>query len=247
MRLKTILGNWKMNMTMQQVKEFTCELTTLSASCRFGIAPQALHISQLIQLKKIVPQLMVGAQNCSDKNEGAYTGEISSLHLKDLGADFVLIGHSERRQYFKETHEFLNHKIKTAQSNHLTAVFCIGETLEQRQSGATERVVLEQLERGLCDISLSHLNLILAYEPVWAIGTGVVATPEQAQEVHATIRKWLQQRCPSEADKISILYGGSVKPSNIKELLAKPDIDGGLVGGASLKAQDFISMCQSAC
>jgi triosephosphate isomerase len=205
-----------------------------------------MHIPLLVQLKKSLPQLMVGAQNCSDKVEGAYTGEISTLHLKDAGADFVLVGHSERRQYFKESHEFLNHKIKAVQANHLTAVFCIGETLEQRQSGATERVVLEQLERGLSDIPLSHHNFMIAYEPVWAIGTGVVATPEQAQEVHATIRSWLKQRCPSEADKISILYGGSVKPSNIKELLAKPDIDGGLVGGASLKAQDFISMCQSA-
>jgi triosephosphate isomerase len=189
---------------------------------------------------------MVGGQNCSDKNLGAYTGEISPAHLKDIGVNFVLIGHSERRQYFNETHEELNHKTKAVIANGLTAVFCVGETLEQRQAMATERIVLEQLERGLVDINLSHKNLMIAYEPVWAIGTGVVATPEQAQEVHATIRAWLKSKNESEAGKISILYGGSVKPSNIKELLAKTDIDGGLVGGASLIAKDFIAMCQNA-
>lgn len=187
--------------------------------------------------------ILTGAQNCHFEAEGAFTGEVSTKVLNEMEVEAVLVGHSERRSLFKEDNEFLAKKIKAAQSEGLTPMYCIGETLEQRKSGKTFDVLKEQLEVGLKLLD-KDAPIIIAYEPVWAIGTGEVATPEQAQEAHAFVRKTLKDLTGS--DGFSILYGGSVKPENAKDLISKPDIDGFLVGGASLKPDSFAKICQVA-
>jgi triosephosphate isomerase len=209
----------------------------------FGIAPQFIHLEKIIGFKKCIPNLLVGAQNCSEQKMGAYTGEVSSGALKDLGVDFVLIGHSERRQFQKETNQLLNKKIKMALKNKLKVVYCIGETLAERNAGQTENVLAQQLNFGLDGVLAGHENLIIAYEPVWAIGTGLSATAEQAETCHLFIRNWLASKYSKSSD-FFILYGGSVKPDNAKQLMMQPNVDGALVGGASLKANDFIALCQ---
>lgn len=238
-----MIGNWKMNQNLSEVKSFFQELKDQKIkSGNFWIAPQMVHIATSLELTKD-EQFKIGAQNTSDQNNGAFTGETSAQTLKDLGAHFTLIGHSERRSYYQENNQIINAKVKKAIENKLIPVLCIGETLEERESNKTIEIVLEQLKSGLQEININNEDeLIVAYEPVWAIGTGKTATPEQAQEVHAKIREALQQLYPC-GDKISILYGGSVKPANVKELLSQRDINGGLVGGASLKAIDFTKLC----
>lgn len=193
------------------------------------------------------PFIAVAAQNCHEKDSGAYTGEISAPMLASLDLDAVIIGHSERREYFGETNANCNAKISQALNNELAAIYCIGETLDERKSGKYMDVILQQCAEGLEGfIDQDMDNIILAYEPVWAIGTGETASPEQAQEVHAGIRAWLVERFGSQtAEDVTILYGGSCKPGNAAELFSQPDIDGGLIGGASLSADDFTAIIEA--
>jgi triosephosphate isomerase len=236
-----LIGNWKMNQSKNTVHEFFSGLrpSTLSNNVGYWVAPQFIHIPYAVNLSD-GNLIKVGAQNCSEHESGAYTGEVNAYSLKEAECKFVIVGHSERRQFYGDTDEIVNKKIKQAQANNLTVVLCVGETLEQREAGKTNEVVLGQLKNSLNGISINNVEeMIIAYEPVWAIGTGKTATPEQAEEVHAAIRNALQDFNSELAADMSILYGGSVKPSNIKELMAMPNVNGGLVGGASLSADDF--------
>ena len=185
--------------------------------------------------------LKLGAENCADKASGAFTGEVSAEMVKSTGADYVILGHSERRAYYGETAEILKEKVNLALANGLKVIFCIGEVLEEREAGKQNEVVKAQLEGSLFELTTEQLaNIVLAYEPVWAIGTGKTATAEQAEEMHAFIRNTMAAKFGAEAaENLTILYGGSCKPSNAKELFAKPDVDGGLIGGAALKADSF--------
>lgn len=242
-----IVGNWKMNQKLRDLNEFFVEIDKADLpQGNFWIAPQAIHLNRALE-KTNQNSLKIGAQNCSDQNSGALTGETSPEGLADLGATFVILGHSERRAIFNEDDALINNKVKAALKNKLVPILCVGETLAERESGATMDVVLGQVESGLSGIELAcEDELILAYEPVWAIGTGKTASPEQAEEVHAGIRNLLKKLYPELGDKLSILYGGSVKPSNISDLLAQRNVNGGLVGGASLKPQDYIQLCMAA-
>ena len=246
-RRKYVVGNWKMNHSTHQVNEFFNDLKKEDiGSGNFWIAPQAIHIYKAVQKTNELP-LKIGAQNCSEHDSGAFTGEISPESLKDMEADFVILGHSERRAIFKETDAIINKKVKAVIKNELVPILCVGETLDQRESDKTLDVVLGQLTSGLEGVDISSADkLIVAYEPVWAIGTGKTASPEQAEEVHAEIRAKLKELFPECGAQISILYGGSVKPANVQELLQQPNVNGGLVGGASLKAQDFAQLCKAA-
>lgn len=190
----------------------------------------------------------LGAQNMHFEKSGAYTGEVSAAMLRSVGCHYVILGHSERRQYFGETDEGVNKKTRQAMENGLVPIVCVGETLEEREAGREEEVVRTQVEGGLKDIAVEDASaLVIAYEPVWAIGTGRTATPEQAQDIHAFIRGLLVEKYgESVAKGIQILYGGSMKPGNAPELLGKPDVDGGLIGGASLKAEDFVALVRAA-
>lgn len=240
-----IVGNWKMNQTMHEISNFFIEMTKMKMElkCKAWIAPQALHIPILKEIAFTTGQIQVGAQNCSNHDSGAFTGETSPAALADIGAEFVIIGHSERRTIFGEGNQLLNEKVLAGLKHNLKVIYCVGETLAERESNATFKVIEEQLSVGLKNLPAdkSHL-LLIAYEPVWAIGTGKVATAEQAEEVHAFIRGKLTYN----KDQTIILYGGSVKPDNIDSLLRKENIDGALVGGASLKAQDFRQLCSAA-
>ncbi len=237
---KLMVGNWKMNKNHKECSEFLEAFLVKYTSAREAwLAPQAIHAHVVTN-----SQLKAGLQNCSDHLEGAYTGEVSAKAFKELGGHFVILGHSERRQYFGENSRGLNAKISTALNEGLTVIYCVGETLQEREQDLTLSLIEDQLHQGLNDQSKATLdNLIIAYEPVWAIGTGKTASPAQAQEVHAFIRSILTGKFPAFGHSTRILYGGSVKPDNVEELLAQKDIDGGLVGGASLKAKDFLALC----
>jgi triosephosphate isomerase len=241
---KLMIGNWKMNQNTIECKDFYFEFNKHFTGKREAwIAPQALYIRMCNELG-FKSSVKVGAQNCSEHVSGAYTGEVSAQFLKDIGVHFVLLGHSERRQYFGETSRSLNPKIRTALKEELVAVYCVGETLSEREANQTLSIIEDQLHQGLSDLSMANAeNLIIAYEPVWAIGTGKTASPAEAQTVHAHIRQVLKTKFPAFGEKVRILYGGSVKPDNVTELLAQKDIDGGLVGGASLKPHDFLALC----
>ena len=228
---------------MEAVKSFCQGVKDLKASNAW-IAPQFIHLSYLIEK---LPNLKWGGQDASDQESGAFTGDTSALSLKDIGAHFVILGHSERRSIHREKDELVNAKVKTALKAKLVPILCVGETLEERKMGHTNEVVLTQLTTGLRNIELTNAEeLIIAYEPVWAIGTGVTATSHEAEEVHAQIRAELLKLYPKLGAKISILYGGSVKPSNFKELLSMPNVNGGLVGGASLDATDYLKLVEIA-
>lgn len=244
---KLMVGNWKMNQGTSDCVDFFFEFNKrYTHKIEAWIAPQALYIRMCHELG-FKSHVKIGGQNCSEFLNGAYTGELSPRYLKDVGAHFVILGHSERRQYFGETSKSLNPKVQTALKEGLVVIYCVGETLEQREKGETLSVIEDQIHQGLTDLpSGTQSNLIIAYEPVWAIGTGKTATPAEAQEVHAHIRKVLKEKFSAASDVIRILYGGSVKPDNVKELLAQKDIDGGLVGGASLKVKDFLALCGDA-
>jgi triosephosphate isomerase len=244
MRKPVIAGNWKMFKTVAQSVETALSLKTLVANanhCEVIIAPV------FTSLKTVADRLegsniRVAAQNCStEPEEGAQTGEIAAFMLRDVGATHVIIGHSERRQFYFETDTMVRRKVQTALASVLTPIICVGESLSQRDQGIAEQVVSGQLSGGLSGLTASDLDrIILAYEPVWAIGTGRTATPEQAQEMHAFIRRVFAERhSESAAQAVRILYGGSVKPDNISGLMAQADIDGALVGGASLQAESF--------
>ena len=244
MRKNIVAGNWKMNKTLQEGIELATELNTILAAdkpaCNVIICTPFIHLASVTPIvdKAVIG---VGAENCADKVSGAYTGEVSAAMVASTGAQYVILGHSERRAYYHETPEILKEKVQLALANGLTPIFCIGEVLEEREAGKQNEVVYGQLAGSLFDLSKEDFGkIILAYEPVWAIGTGKTATAAQAQEMHAYIRSVIAKQFGAEAaDNCSILYGGSCKPGNARELFANPDVDGGLIGGAALKAADF--------
>lgn len=247
MRKKIVAGNWKMNTTLQEgvalAKEVNEALKTVTPKCDVVIAVPFTHLASInavIDSKK----LGLGAENCADHKSGAYTGEVSASMVSSTGATYVILGHSERRQYYGETSETLKEKVALAFENYLTPIFCIGEVLEERENGTYHEVVKKQIEDALFHLSAEDFSkIILAYEPVWAIGTGKTATDDQAEDMHAYIRSVIADRYGKEvADNTSILYGGSCKPSNAPQLFAKPDVDGGLIGGASLDAASFMGI-----
>ena len=242
MRTKMVAGNWKMNMTLQEGVALATELKNqvVNPACAVVIGTPFIHLATVAELLKDSP-IAVAAENCADKEKGAYTGEVSAAMVASTGAEYCILGHSERRAYYGETYEILKDKVELALANNLRPIFCIGEVLEERQQGVQNEVVYKQLAGSLYDLSAEDFSMIiLAYEPVWAIGTGLTATPEQAQEIHAYIRSTIAEKYGNEvAENTSILYGGSCKASNAKELFANADVDGGLIGGASLKAADF--------
>lgn len=211
---------------------------------RIILAPPFTHIIDVMDHIWEEPRISVAAQNCHHEDSGAYTGEISAEMLSDLNVDAVILGHSERREYCNETDELLAKKVNAAFRHNLLPIFCVGEKLDDRKAGSHEAVVTSQLTNGLFHLSPDQMkNVILAYEPVWAIGTGETATPQQAQDMHKAIRNHVAEKYGTEiAESISILYGGSVKPSNAREIFSNPDVDGGLIGGASLVAEDFLSI-----
>lgn len=242
MRKPFIAGNWKMNMTVESGKKLIKELIPLvkDANCDVALCVPAILIPEMVQAAK-GSNIAIGAENVHWAQSGAYTGEISADMLKDYGVKYVIIGHSERRQYFGETDESVNKRTLAALNANLTPIVCIGETLEERESGKTENVLSRQLELGLKGVE-DITKLVIAYEPVWAIGTGKTATDEQAQETIAFIRRKIGELfCPKCAEKLIIQYGGSMNAKNCKGLMAQPDIDGGLIGGASLKL-DFATI-----
>ncbi|KAL0089355.1 triosephosphate isomerase [Phycomyces blakesleeanus] len=230
-------GNWKMNGSLAQVKSLVAQLnnTVIPSGTEVVISPPAIYIDRVRQ--ELKPEIGVAAQNSYTKASGAFTGEISPEQLKDLGIDWVILGHSERREYFNESDEFVGEKTAHALAAGVSVIACIGEKLEERETDKTTEVVTRQL-KGIADKINDWTNVVVAYEPVWAIGTGKVATPDQAQEVHATLRKWLADNVSeSVAESTRIIYGGSVNGSNAAELAKKEDIDGFLVGGACLKPE----------
>ena len=245
MRQKIVAGNWKMNKTLNEGINLAKEICSakLSTDVKVILGTPFIHLTEVVEITKNTP-VSVSAQNCASEASGAYTGEISAEMIKSTGAGYVIIGHSERRAYYNETNEILAKKVRLALDNDLIPIFCIGEVLEERESGKLFDVVREQLEKGLFFLSEEEFSkIVIAYEPVWAIGTGVVATPKQAQEMHKFIRELIAEKYEKNiAEDISILYGGSCKPSNAKELFENPDVDGGLIGGASLKSEDFLGI-----
>jgi triosephosphate isomerase len=251
MRKKIIAGNWKMYKTVPEsvrlVKQLKTRLTKQpTKKCNVLICPPYTSLSMVTEELK-GSKVEVGAQNLAWENQGAYTGEVSAQMIRSSGAKWVIIGHSERRQYFKEDEKLLNKKIKIALQNKLKVIYCVGETLELRQQNLTKDIVLNQVEWGLKGFKAADLrNIVIAYEPVWAIGTGKTATPAQAQEIHAFLREILDPLFgPKIGQKVTILYGGSVKPDNAKGLFSQPDIDGALVGGACLEVDSFFKIIQA--
>ncbi len=246
MRKQIVAGNWKMNTTPEQgvqlVKDILKNMGTACTSANYIVCPPYTHLSEVVKIARGTA-IQVGAQNCAEEAKGAYTGEVSAEMIASLGARYVILGHSERRQYYGETSATLNKRMKQAYANGLVPIYCVGETLEERESGKLWDVVKAQVEEVVFELTEDQFrHLIVAYEPVWAIGTGKVATADQAQEMHAFIRKALAVKFGAAAEKTPILYGGSVKPENAKEIFAKEDVDGGLIGGASLKAEDFLGI-----
>jgi triosephosphate isomerase len=241
-RRPLMAGNWKMFKTIAEGVDLVKKLAALvpaQSDRDVLVCPPFTALAAVAQAAQGSP-ISVGAQNMNDNVQGAFTGEVAPGMIKDAGATFVLVGHSERRQIYGETDTLVNKKAKLALEQSLTPVVCVGETLEEREGGKTFTVVERQVMEGLKGFTAAHApHLVVAYEPVWAIGTGKTATPEQAQQVHAFIRQKLEVLFPGASAQMRVLYGGSVKPDNIDTLMAQPDIDGGLVGGASLKAEDF--------
>lgn len=247
MRKNIVAGNWKMNKTLQEgielAKEVNASVAGISPKCQIVLGTPFIHLTEVV---KVVDSAKIGvsAQNCADKVSGAYTGEISAAMVASTGAKYVILGHSERRAYYGETDTILKEKTLLALANNLTPIFCIGEVLSERESGIHFNVVKKQIEDALFNLSAEEFGkIVLAYEPVWAIGTGKTATSDQAQEMHAFIRSLLVKKYGEKvANDTTILYGGSCNASNAKELFANPDVDGGLIGGASLKAADFLAI-----
>jgi triosephosphate isomerase (TIM) len=249
MRRKIVVGNWKMNNSIDESVELATAIAENvgddGVTCEVGVAPTflALHeVGKVIEWSGI----KLVAQNCHYENDGAFTGEVSTRMLAASGCSYVILGHSERRQYFGETSQIVNRKVIKALEEGLSVILCVGETLDERERGVTSDIVTAQVVEGLADVT-DLTSLVIAYEPVWAIGTGKTATKEQAQEVHALIRAKVAELYGQQAaDHLRIQYGGSVKSSNAAELFAMPDIDGGLIGGASLKADDFMAIVEAA-
>lgn len=248
MRKKIVAGNWKMNLGLTEGAELVNDIYNgmpeLKEHNRVVIAPPYLHLTQTASQLAGMTTICLGAQNCHCEVSGAYTGEVSASMLKDAEVEYVIIGHSERREYFKEDSAMLAKKVNQALMNDMKVIFCCGEPLEVRDANTQNAYVETQIQEGLFHLGEEHLkNVVIAYEPIWAIGTGRTATSAQAQDMHAHIRGVINTQYGAEtAANISILYGGSCKPSNAAELFACPDVDGGLIGGASLKANEFLGI-----
>ena len=241
-------GNWKMNTTLSEGIELAREVNKLvennPTNVTVIVAPPFIHLAEI---KKLITRVYLSAQNCASESRGAYTGEVSVEMIKSTGAQYVIIGHSERRSYFKEDNETLLKKTKLALDQELIPIFCCGEQLSEREAGKHFTTVKKQLDETIFRFDEKQFRkIVVAYEPVWAIGTGVNATPEQAQEMHRFIRELIIKKFNEQvAEETTILYGGSCKPSNAKELFNNPDVDGGLIGGASLQANDFMGIIKS--
>ncbi len=250
MRKQVAAANWKMNLTYQQAEQLITDIIntphTLAAHQRAVFAVPFPYLSMVVEKLKGKTGAGVAAQNCYTQKAGAYTGETSVEMLQSIHVDYVVIGHSERREYFNESNQMLAEKVNIALQFGLTPIFCCGEALAIREAGTQNDYVTQQLKESLFHLSANELQkVIIAYEPIWAIGTGKTATSEQAQEMHAYLRSALAKQYGNDvADNISILYGGSVKGANAKEIFSQPDVDGGLVGGASLKADEFVQIIQ---
>ncbi|NLN99556.1 MAG: triose-phosphate isomerase [Bacteroidales bacterium] len=250
MRKKIVAGNWKMNTTLQEGIELAKAVVAQSAQTAENVglivAAPFTHLASVAEVLK-GSKVQLSAQNCADHAGGAYTGEVAANMLASVGCQWTILGHSERRQYYGETDEKLVEKVKLALAEGLGVILCVGENLDQREAGKHFEVVTEQIENVLFKFTAADMaKIVIAYEPVWAIGTGKTATSDQAEEIHARIRKVLADRFGAQvAEDTTILYGGSCKPSNAKELFAQKDIDGGLIGGAALKADDFIAIACS--
>ena len=252
MRDKIAAGNWKMNTDLSTGMQLASEVVHMgadevSSKVKMILIPPFTHLTTVKKQIGDASNVFLGAQNCHEAGSGAYTGEISVSMLKSVGVTYVVLGHSERREYFGENHELLAKKIDAVMAGGLLPIFCCGEKLETREANQHFDLVKQQVEESLFHLSADQIKqVVIAYEPVWAIGTGVTASDEQAQEMHAFIRGVLAKKYGQEtADSISILYGGSVKPDNAKALFACADVDGGLVGGASLKSRDFVEIAKS--
>jgi triosephosphate isomerase len=249
MRKNIVAGNWKMNKSLQEgivlAKELQTALTGKTVHCEVIICPPFIHLASIAG--SVSGLVKTGAQNCADKVSGAYTGEVSAAMVASTGAKYVILGHSERRAYYGETNAILKEKVKLALANKLIPVFCIGEVLAEREAGEQNKVVETQIRESLFDLPVEDFGkIVLAYEPVWAIGTGKTATSAQAQEMHAFIRKTVADKYGvAVADETSILYGGSCNAGNARELFANPDVDGGLIGGASLVVETFLPIIEA--
>ncbi len=251
MRNKLIIGNWKMHGSVAEnaalIEQLTQGVPLLDANTEIGVCPCAIHIPQISELLAGHDRIHIGAQNVNEHTSGAFTGEISAGMLREFPVKYVLLGHSERRTLFGETDEMIAAKFVAVANEQMTPVLCIGESLQQREQNKTESVLLSQLESVLKVTGKeSFSKAVIAYEPIWAIGTGKTATPEQAQAVHQVLRHWLATHLGEVSQRMQILYGGSVKPDNAKTLFSQNDIDGGLIGGASLNAEAFLGICEAA-
>ena len=252
MRTKIVAGNWKMNLdataSIELAESISKEIANLTTdNTRIVIAPTSINLYPVCTQAELDSRIEIAAQNMHQAKNGAFTGEISAEMIKSIAIQTVILGHSERRTYFNETDKALAEKVTTALKNDLDVIFCFGEVLEERQSNNHFKVVESQLQNALFHLEEKDWkNIVLAYEPVWAIGTGETASPEQAQEMHAFIRTVIEKKFGKTiAQEVSILYGGSVKPSNAKEIFSQPDVDGGLIGGAALKADDFVALIKA--
>jgi len=247
-RKKIVAGNWKMNNGLQETEILINELLaeTNHSGCEVMVAPSFVSLKTAIDSLND-NDIEVVSQNVHQSNDGAYTGEVSAKMLSSIGIKTTIIGHSERREYFSETHEILKNKVDISLQNSIKIIFCFGEELEDRKTNNHFNIISNQISESLFHLSSSDWdNIILAYEPIWAIGTGETASSDQVQEMHSFIRNFIGQKYSNElAQKISILYGGSVKPNNAKEIFSMTDVDGGLIGGASLKSKDFFSIVNS--
>jgi len=251
MRKKIVAGNWKMNMDLAEGLKFAGTIDKYfkenpSDKATVILCPPFIHLAGMNEVLKH-GKVALGAQNCASEASGAYTGEISAWMVKSTGAQYVIIGHSERRSYYHEDDKLLNKKTLLAINSGLKVIFCIGEVKSEREEGQHFLIVRRQLEEGLFSLTEEQMDMIvIAYEPVWAIGTGLTASPEQAQEMHKFIREQVKEKYGNDcAKKLPILYGGSCKPSNAAEIFSKPDVDGGLIGGAALKKEDFTAIVEA--
>lgn len=251
MRKKIVAGNWKMNMDLTEGLKFAGSIDKYfkenpTDKATVILCPPFIHLAGMNEILKH-GKVALGAQNCASEASGAYTGEVSAWMVKSTGAQYVIIGHSERRSYYHEDDKLLNKKTLLAINSGLKVIFCVGEVKSEREEGQHFLIVRRQLEEGLVNLTAEQMDmLVIAYEPVWAIGTGLTASPDQAQEMHKFIREQIKEKFGNDcAKKLPILYGGSCKPSNAAEIFSKPDVDGGLIGGAALKKEDFTAIVEA--
>lgn len=252
MRRKIVAGNWKMNLDFQEAQDLVENIANLcedqQPDCDIIVCPPYLYLELATDMADDCQCFYVGAQNVNENESGAFTGEVSAKMLDSLGTNFCIVGHSERRKYFNEDNAVLAAKIKKLLEYQIVPIYCVGEVLEEREANTHFDVIKKQVEEGLFHLDVADMeNVVIAYEPVWAIGTGKTATPQQAEEVHKFIRTLVSEKYGEEtAEQLRILYGGSCNAKNAADLFAQPDIDGGLIGGASLKAEDFVSIAMQA-